>query len=325
MNPEILGNLDFPNECAEIFGNSLVVRGWAFSTNTKEDLLIEIWVDESLVSKGATNENRTDVVNVYPSSREASHTGFSIESDLSKFGYGNHRMKVIARSKISQAVIGSVKFSNKNLETTINDFHKLYYNHRQKNVAWERAYWLGVQTLKCPLDMWIYQEIIFELKPDLIIETGTWNGGSALFIATMMDIINNGRVISIDVEKRERPIHPRITYITGSSIDPEIVNKVKETIDSKIRTVLVILDSDHRKDHVIEEMRIYGKLVTKDSYLIVEDTNLNSHPVVPEHGPGPMEAVLEFLKENNEFVIDDGKEKFFMTFNPRGYLKKVKK
>jgi cephalosporin hydroxylase len=176
--------------------------------------------------------------------------------------------------------------------------------------TWADTYWLGVPVLKCPLDLWIYQEIIFEVKPDVIIECGTFRGGSALFLAHMCDLVNNGRIISIDIEYREdRPKHERITYLIGSSTSEEIVRKVKSLIRDRDK-VMVILDSDHHKEHVLKELKIYSKFVTKGSYLIVEDTNINGHPVVPDFGPGPLEAVEEFLKENKNFVADRTKEKF---------------
>jgi len=84
----------------------------------------------------------------------------------------------------------------------------------------------------------------------------------------------------------------------------------------------VILDSDHSRDHVLDELRLYAPLVTSGSYVIVEDTNINGHPVLPQFGPGPMEALDEFLRESDEFSIDDQREKFFLTFNPRGFLLK---
>ena len=92
---------------------------------------------------------------------------------------------------------------------------------------------------------------------------------------------------------------------------------------AKNTTVLVILDSDHSKDHVLKEMQLYSQFVTKYSYLIVEDANINNHPVFSAHGPGPMEAIEEFVKINNDFVIDLTREKFMLTFNPNGYLKKM--
>ncbi len=86
---------------------------------------------------------------------------------------------------------------------------------------------------------------------------------------------------------------------------------------------MVVLDSDHSKENVLNELRMYDALVTENSYLIVEDTNINGHPALPEFGSGPMEAVEEFLKENKTFDVDKNKEKFFLTFNPRGYLKRI--
>ncbi len=202
-------------------------------------------------------------------------------------------------------------------------FHKLYYDAHDFGKTWSNTSWLGVITQKCPLDLWIYQEIIFDMKPDVIIECGTHMGGSALFLASMCDLVNNGKVITIDIQnKKNRPKHERITYLAGSSTDSRIFKKVKSFIRDKDK-VLVILDSDHSRDHVLDEMKIYNQFVTKGSYLIVEDTNLNNHPVAPEFGPGPMEAVNDFLKTDKNFIIDKAKEKFYLTFNPRGYLKRI--
>ena len=109
--------------------------------------------------------------------------------------------------------------------------------------------------------------------------------------------------------------------MTGSSTADEIVSDLELRVrDSE--QVLVILDSDHSRDHVLDELRIYSRWVSPGSYLIVEDTNVNGHPAMPEHGPGPMEALEAFLPETSEFEIDTTREKFFMTFNPRGFLRK---
>ncbi|WXG47755.1 MAG: CmcI family methyltransferase [Candidatus Atabeyarchaeum deiterrae] len=203
-------------------------------------------------------------------------------------------------------------------------FHKTYYNAASRGQTWDNTYWLGVKALKCPFDLWVYQELIWELKPDLLIECGTANGGGALFLATMCDIANNGKVVTIDIEDRkDRPRHKRIEYLTGSSTSEEIVQHVSKMVPSRGK-VMVLLDSDHHKEHVLNELRIYSKFVTKGSYLIVEDTNMNGHPVAPDFGPGPMEAVEEFLKGNKNFIIDKAKEKFYLTFNPNGYLKRMR-
>jgi len=206
----------------------------------------------------------------------------------------------------------------------VDRFHRLYYDASALDKTWNRTFWLGVRTQKCPLDLWVYQEIIHELKPDVIIETGTLNGGSALFLASMCDLEMRGAVITIDVShKMGLPTHPRITYLLGSSTSDTIVADVRSRI-REVDTVMAILDSDHRRDHVLHELRTYGALVTRGSYLIVEDTNINGHPVYDEFGPGPMEAVEEFLRENKDFVVDREKEKFYLTFNPSGYLRKVR-
>jgi cephalosporin hydroxylase len=206
------------------------------------------------------------------------------------------------------------------MSNVIDDFHKLYYNNR----TWKNTYWLGIPTQKCPLDLWIYQEIITKLKPDLIIETGTANGGSALYLASICDLIGKGKVLTIDVSaKKNRPKHRRINYLLGSSTSNKILEEVKRRI-RKEDVILVILDSDHRFDHVLEELNVYSGLVSKGSYLIVEDTNINGHPVQPNWGQGPMEAVTEFLKRNDDFMIDEDREKFLLTFNPKGCLRKVK-
>lgn len=199
-----------------------------------------------------------------------------------------------------------------------NAFHRLYYD----TAVWKDTYWLGVHAQKCPLDLWIYQEILYEQRPDLIIETGTAHGGSALFLASVCELLGRGEIVTVDIRPIEdRPVHDRITYLTGSSTAPEIVSEVEQLAEGRAG-ILVILDSDHARDHVLDELRIYSRFVPPGGYLIVEDTNVNGHPVFPEHGPGPKEAIDAFLAEADEFEIDTAREKFFLTFNPRGFLRK---
>jgi cephalosporin hydroxylase len=197
-------------------------------------------------------------------------------------------------------------------------FHRRYYGSR----VWHHdTHWLGVETQKCPLDLWIYQEILFELQPDLIIETGTAEGGSALYLASICDLLEHGNVVTIDLKESARR-HGRVTYLTGSSTDKEIVERV-QMIATRAETIMVILDSDHSSEHVLTELAAYAPLVSHGSYLIVEDTNLNGHPVVPEHGPGPAEAVQIFLSHyGTEWEVDRTREKFRLTFNPGGYLRR---
>jgi cephalosporin hydroxylase len=181
-------------------------------------------------------------------------------------------------------------------------FHELYYESR----VWRNTFWLGVETLKCPLDLWIYQELLHEVRPRYIIETGTASGGSALFLASVCDLLGTGEIITVDVEEHPaRPAHARIEYLTGSSVAEETIRAIKERVaGAGGDPVLAILDSDHSQQHVAQELRIYGAMVTEGSYLI--------------------EAVESFLRETPQFMPDREREKFFLTFNPKGYLRKIK-
>jgi cephalosporin hydroxylase len=204
---------------------------------------------------------------------------------------------------------------------TVRDFRRLYFDLCSE--TWCNTRWLGAPVQKCPLDLWIYQEIMTELRPDLVIETGTADGGSALFLASVCDALGTGRVLTVDIKKS--PLckeHERIRYLVGSSVSDEVIGHAREAA-AAAKCVIVILDSDHRKPHVLAELGLYSPLVTSGSYMIVEDTNLNGHPVHPGHGPGPMEAVDEFLETRTDFERDPSREKFMLTFNPKGYLRKA--
>lgn len=202
----------------------------------------------------------------------------------------------------------------------VKDFHLLYYY----GDTWQNTRWMGRRLLKCPLDLWQYQDMIHELRPDVIVETGTADGGSALFLAHMCDLVGHGRVVTVDIDHpRERlPDHPRITYITGSSVDPDVLEQVRKEV-AGAGAVIVLLDSDHSRDHVRAELDAYQHFVTPGSYMVVEDTNVNGHPVGPRFGPGPMEAVRGFLAGGPPFSVDRGRERYLMTQNPGGYLRRL--
>ena len=143
-------------------------------------------------------------------------------------------------------------------------------------------------------------------------------------MAAMSELGNHGTEITIDPKPRDPPVHNRIKYLTGSSTDVRIFEQVKEIIKKPSQKVMVVLDSLHQMDHVFQEMEIFSKLVSKNSFMIVEDTIVNGNPVWPEHGPGPMEAIIKFLSTHEEFVVDTTREKFLLTLNRNGYLKKVR-
>lgn len=206
---------------------------------------------------------------------------------------------------------------------TVADAFAILY-HAKGDQTFNSLRWFGTPVQKNPMDLWIYQEMISEIRPDVIVECGTYKGGSAYYMAHLMDLVGKGRVITIDIEKHAGlPSHPRIEYLLGSSTDLKIVDKVRQSIGPH-DTVMVFLDSDHSKTHVSKEMELYHSLVTPGSYLVVEDTDLNGHPILPKHGPGPMEAAEEFLKGNSDFEVDVSREKLLVSFNPRGYLKRIR-
>jgi len=197
-------------------------------------------------------------------------------------------------------------------------FHILYYD--SDATTWKNTYWMGHSVRKNPMDLWIYQEIIFERRPDVLVECGTFQGGSALYFANLFDLLGSGRVITMDIEDWPgKPAHPRIEYITGSSILDDTVKLVGERL-APGEKVMVSLDSNHAKAHVLSELQIYSRFVTRGQYLVVEDTNVDGHPVFPGHGPGPMEAVEAFVQINPDFEVDRGREKFLLTFHPKGFL-----
>lgn len=206
-------------------------------------------------------------------------------------------------------------------QTIIDQFHRLYYH--SPDSTWRNTTYRGTPIARCPLDLWLYQEILTRVQPAWIIETGTYAGGSAYFLGDLCDTLGRGRIVSVDIAaKPDLPAHERVTYLAGSSTDPAVVAEVVRLVD--VGPVLVILDSDHSEAHVRAELDAYAPLVPVGSYVIVEDTNVHGHPALPAHGPGPMEAVDDFLATTDEFVIDEDMHKFLMTFNPRGYLRRVR-
>ena len=189
-------------------------------------------------------------------------------------------------------------------------FNILYYY----TFVWLRTYWFGMPATKTPTDFWVYQEIIWETRPQFIIETGSYQGGSALFFASICDLIGEGKVVTIDVDDTaSRTLsHHRITTIVGSSVSDDVVSEIRRIVGSQ--TAMVSLDSDHTKDHVLREMVLYSEFVSPGNYLVVEDTGLR--------GPGPGKAVKEFLRQRKDFIQDRSREKFLLTNSRGGYLKK---
>jgi cephalosporin hydroxylase len=200
--------------------------------------------------------------------------------------------------------------------------------------------WMGRPIIQYPQDILAMQEIIWEVQPDLIIETGIAHGGSIIFYASMLELIGKGEVVGVDIDIREHnraeiekhPMFKRIKLIQGSSIAPEIVNQVKEIAKDK-KKILVVLDSNHTHEHVLEELKAYAPLVSVNSYAVAFDTiveYLPAHCLPGDARPwgksdNPMTAVTEFLKQNDSFVIDESiNNKLLVSVAPNGYLKRIR-
>jgi cephalosporin hydroxylase len=198
--------------------------------------------------------------------------------------------------------------------------------------------WMGRPIIQYPQDMIAMQEIIWAIKPDLIIETGIAHGGSLIFYASILELIGKGDVLGIDIDIREHnrleiekhPMYKRIKMIQGSAISKEIIEQIKSHAAGK-KTVMVCLDSNHTHDHVLKELELYSPFVTVGSYLIAFDTIVEDLPADLYKdrpwtvGDNPKTAVFEFLKANDNFEIDKSVDnKLLVSVAPDGYLKRIK-
>ncbi|MGH2645988.1 MAG: cephalosporin hydroxylase family protein [Ginsengibacter sp.] len=198
--------------------------------------------------------------------------------------------------------------------------------------------WMGRPIIQYPQDMIAMQELIWAIKPDLIIETGIAHGGSLIYYASLLELIGKGEVLGIDIDIRkhnrekieEHPMFKRIHMLEGSSVTDEMVENVKPFAKDK-NTILVCLDSNHTHEHVLAELNFYAPFVTFGSYIVVFDTIVEDLPerYLPDRfwsiGNNPKTAVHEFLKHNNDFEIDKSIDnKLLISVNPDGYLKRIK-
>lgn len=220
-------------------------------------------------------------------------------------------------------------------------------SHQWLKMGWNEKYiytfsWMGRPVIQLPEDMIRIQEVIYRIKPDVIIETGVAHGGSLIYYASLCKAMEKGRIIGIDIEIRphnrtaieNHELASYITLIEGDSTDDAIVNQVKALVNPN-ETVLVILDSNHVKQHVLKELNAYSPLVTKGSYIVATDGSMKYLHDVPRGDPewiwdNPTEAALEFVGDTPEFVIEQPKWAFNeseltenITHWPGAYLKRM--
>jgi len=199
--------------------------------------------------------------------------------------------------------------------------------YHQKEIVFDRVTWMGTKTWKNILDLWIYQEIIYEIQPDVIVEIGSRYGGSTKYFANLSDLLNKGTVISIDTDRSVYDLeHKRVITLTGTSSDPGIISQVAELCRDKI--ALVIQDGDHSRKQVLEDLENYSEFVSLNSYFIVEDGIVDLFHYgdglgFQEDTPGPLAAVEEFLEHHPQFIVDSERERYLLTYNPKGFLKRI--
>ncbi len=193
-----------------------------------------------------------------------------------------------------------------------------------RNLPWERTTWLGRRVTTAPTDLLAYQEMIATVRPDWIIEIGTGDGGRALFLASICELVDHGQVISIDPECAEdAPHHPRLQLLQRAPGDAATVDEVRALVGPDAKAV-VVLGSSASRDDTIKAFTAYAPFVPVSSYVVVTDTIVNGHPVWPAFGPGPAEGVKQILGRHGEFVHDPDMEKYSLTFNPGGFLRRVR-
>lgn len=213
-------------------------------------------------------------------------------------------------------MIDAIKAEHAQHAETIAAFHRAFYASQQTHGM---TYFEGVPILKNPMDLWVYQDVLWDMRPTLIVETGTAHGGSALWFARQLERIGGpGHVVSIDLEPADLlPKHHRISYVKSlSSVDPRVIETVEQVAKGHPR-VMVVLDSDHSARHVTDELDAYAGIVTPNQFLVVEDTNINGRPVPIDWkgGPGPGPALDAWLPDHPEFAIDPIASRYLLTFH----------
>jgi len=202
-------------------------------------------------------------------------------------------------------------------------YHRWYYD----SGVWQHVSFLGVPCLKSVSDLWNYQEIIHCLKPSLVVEFGTHHGGSALYLSFILKYVSNhSRVVSVDLDMRRVDTlvkrDPRIVLIESDTASPMVARRLSDLRLAYPGSILVVLDSDHHKTHVLNEMMVLRDVMKEGDYMVIEDGNVNGNPVLPGWGDGPMEAIAEYERLfPSGYIHDRSREgKFGFTFAPNGYL-----
>eukprot|EP00736_Rhodelphis_marinus_P012752 Rmarinus@m.21255 len=251
-------------------------------------------------------------------------------NDVSFSSHANGEQAAVENPPINCDDVCDAKPCQLTEQQLIDSYHDWFY----ESGHWSRAQWLGIPVLKSPNDLWSYQMVLVELKPRLVVEFGTAFGGSATYFASILGMIHGFTsgaygVLSVDVQHEflqdTAKNSPNTEYMLAPSTDPAVAARISELRRYFPGPMFVILDSDHSYNNVLSELEILHPLLQSGDYLVVEDSNLNGHPVFSDHGPGPHEAVEEHLRHHPGAYIPDPVRNFLFgwSFATDGYLVKA--
>jgi len=202
------------------------------------------------------------------------------------------------------------------------DLRDAFVNAYHRSLAWQDTTWLGHPVPNTPTDLVTYQEILSEVRPDWVVETGTHGGGRALFLASILDLLGHGQVVSIDEHGAKGPEHPRITYVQGRPDATETRQAVTDLVGDDPHA-MVVIGRRNLRDRVRREFEAYAPLVRIGSYVVIEHTAMNGFPIDATAGPGPHEALRRIMNVHGEFLADSEREKHGLTFNGGGFLRRI--
>ncbi len=200
-----------------------------------------------------------------------------------------------------------------------------WLRYHQDRIVFSECTYMGIHALKNPLDAWIYQELLFRVRPEVVVEIGAAAGGSTLYLAHLLHLMGEGTVVSVDKDRTDYRAHfDNIIEMTGDSSSADVVDRVAEICHN--RSCMVIHDAAHSYSSVLRDLSLYAPMVSTGSYLVVEDgiVDLFSPGEMNFDGPGPLHAIVEFLDTHLDFEVDKHLERYLLTYNPYGFLRRIR-
>jgi cephalosporin hydroxylase len=335
--PPIRGVVDAPTE-QELVRVPTTFQGWALE-GTEPPASVEIILTSTKSLQAEVGQPRPDVPAALGQPDASAHCGWSATVDLSEWPESQLRTRVVVTGGSRyQAVVMDREFDLSQANPAADPLAHLDPLARKTYLRGVVAAefveatnnfgdisWMGQPIWQNLLDLWTVQEVICRIRPALLIECGTFKGGSSRFFADLFELMEHGRCITIDILKREFPKHPRVEYLTGGTLEPRVIDVVANAVAKADGPVLVVLDDDHSEAHVRLELDTYAAFPSVGSYLLVQDGIIDTLPAFAHARPGPLPAIRRFLASRDDFVVDrELVDRFPMTHHPDGWLLRVR-